>query len=182
MINFISDIVDSSRGVVDSTGDAVDKIIAISNPLAKRENESPEDYKLRLEHLERQKERNLQFKSEQQKAKKQAQLERENIKLERTKVKAELKREQRQTKLDQQQLKQEAKQARQKELAEENYQLSIINYQLSYYLSLPERIGSRPLPPVEIVDMREELNQGNRSIFGKFGLVISGNFSKICQR
>nr|MDJ0577314.1 primosomal protein N' [Xenococcaceae cyanobacterium MO_234.B1] len=34
-----------------------------------------------------------------------------------------------------------------------------------YYLSLPERIGSRPLPPVEIVDMREELNRGNRSIF-----------------
>ncbi len=36
-----------------------------------------------------------------------------------------------------------------------------------YYLSLPERIGSRPLPPVEIVDMREELNQGNRSIFSR---------------
>ncbi len=34
-----------------------------------------------------------------------------------------------------------------------------------YYLSLPERIASRPLPPVEIVDMREELNRGNRSIF-----------------
>ena len=34
-----------------------------------------------------------------------------------------------------------------------------------YYLSLPERIGSRPLPPVEIVDMREELNRGNRSVF-----------------
>ena len=37
----------------------------------------------------------------------------------------------------------------------------------TYYLSLPERIGSRPLPPVEIVDMREELNQGNRSIFSR---------------
>ncbi|GBF79236.1 primosomal protein N' [Aphanothece sacrum] len=35
----------------------------------------------------------------------------------------------------------------------------------SYYLSLPERIQSRPLPPVEIVDMRQELKQGNRSIF-----------------
>lgn len=34
-----------------------------------------------------------------------------------------------------------------------------------YYLTLPERIGSRPLPPVEIVDLREELNRGNRSIF-----------------
>ncbi|MDJ0730028.1 MAG: primosomal protein N' [Crocosphaera sp.] len=37
----------------------------------------------------------------------------------------------------------------------------------SYYLSLPERIGSRPLPPVNIVDMREELKQGNRSIFSR---------------
>jgi primosomal protein N' (replication factor Y) len=35
----------------------------------------------------------------------------------------------------------------------------------SIYLSLPERIQSRPMPPVEIVDMRQELNQGNRSIF-----------------
>ncbi|MBV6626327.1 MAG: primosomal protein N' [Rivularia sp. (in: Bacteria)] len=37
----------------------------------------------------------------------------------------------------------------------------------SYYLSLPERVNSRPLPPVEIVDMRSELQQGNRSIFSK---------------
>jgi len=37
----------------------------------------------------------------------------------------------------------------------------------SYYLSLPQRINSRPLPPVEIVDMREELQQGNRSIFSR---------------
>ncbi len=37
----------------------------------------------------------------------------------------------------------------------------------SHYLSLPERIGSRPLPPVKIVDMREELKQGNRSIFSR---------------
>ncbi|MEM9276083.1 MAG: primosomal protein N' [Cyanobacteria bacterium P01_F01_bin.143] len=36
-----------------------------------------------------------------------------------------------------------------------------------YYLSLPERIGSRSLPAVEIVDMRSELHQGNRSIFSK---------------
>ena len=34
-----------------------------------------------------------------------------------------------------------------------------------YYLSLPKRVGDRPLPPVKIVDMREELNRGNRSIF-----------------
>ena len=39
------------------------------------------------------------------------------------------------------------------------------NNQITHYLSLPKRIGSRPLPPVEIVDMREELNRGNRSIF-----------------
>ncbi|WP_414623620.1 primosomal protein N' [Calothrix sp. CCY 0018] len=37
----------------------------------------------------------------------------------------------------------------------------------SYYLPLPERVNSRPLPPVEIVDMRSELQQGNRSIFSK---------------
>ncbi|MDF5738309.1 MULTISPECIES: primosomal protein N' [unclassified Nostoc] len=37
----------------------------------------------------------------------------------------------------------------------------------SLYLSLPERINSRPLPPVEIVDMRQELQQGNRSIFSR---------------
>ncbi|MGL5873444.1 MAG: primosomal protein N' [Xenococcaceae cyanobacterium] len=36
-----------------------------------------------------------------------------------------------------------------------------------YYLSLPERIQSRPLPSVEIVDMRQELQGGNRSIFSK---------------
>ena len=34
-----------------------------------------------------------------------------------------------------------------------------------YYLSLPERIGSRPLPQVSIVDLRQELSRGNRSIF-----------------
>lgn len=37
----------------------------------------------------------------------------------------------------------------------------------SYYLSLPERIGARPLPPVEVVDMRLELHSGNRSIFSR---------------
>ncbi len=37
----------------------------------------------------------------------------------------------------------------------------------SYYLSLPERIQSRPMPPVEVVDMRQELQQGNRSIFSR---------------
>ena len=37
----------------------------------------------------------------------------------------------------------------------------------SYYLALPERIQSRPLPPVEVVDMRNELQLGNRSIFSR---------------
>lgn len=37
----------------------------------------------------------------------------------------------------------------------------------SHYLSLPERIQSRPLPPVEVIDMRQELQQGNRSIFSR---------------
>lgn len=37
----------------------------------------------------------------------------------------------------------------------------------TYYLSLPERIHSRPMPPVEVIDMRQELQQGNRSIFSR---------------
>ena len=37
----------------------------------------------------------------------------------------------------------------------------------SYYLALPERIQSRPLPPVEVIDMRNELQLGNRSIFSR---------------
>lgn len=49
--------------------------------------------------------------------------------------------------------------------------ISVNNPQLyshnSYYLSLPERIELRPLPPVSIIDMREELKQGNRSIFSR---------------
>jgi len=39
------------------------------------------------------------------------------------------------------------------------------NQQNRFYLSLPERIQARPLPPIKIVDMRQELRQGNRSIF-----------------
>jgi primosomal protein N' (replication factor Y) len=35
------------------------------------------------------------------------------------------------------------------------------------YLSLPERVNSRPLPPVEIIDMRSELQQGNKSMFSR---------------
>ena len=35
----------------------------------------------------------------------------------------------------------------------------------THYLSLPERVQARPLPPVTIVDMRRELKRGNRSVF-----------------
>ncbi|MBF2051499.1 MAG: primosomal protein N' [Leptolyngbya sp. IPPAS B-1204] len=35
------------------------------------------------------------------------------------------------------------------------------------YLSLPERIHAQPPPPIEVVDMREELRQGNRSLFSR---------------
>lgn len=34
-------------------------------------------------------------------------------------------------------------------------------------LSLPERVENRPLPPIAIVDLRQELKQGNRSIFSR---------------
>jgi primosomal protein N' (replication factor Y) (superfamily II helicase) len=35
----------------------------------------------------------------------------------------------------------------------------------SLYLSLPDRVHARPMPHLEVVDMRQELRQGNRSIF-----------------
>ncbi|MNR80451.1 Primosomal protein N' [compost metagenome] len=34
-------------------------------------------------------------------------------------------------------------------------------------LDLPGRVSGRPMPPVELVDMREELNAGNRKIFSR---------------
>ena len=37
----------------------------------------------------------------------------------------------------------------------------------SYYLELPDRVQSRPMPPVEVVDMRSELRAGNKSIFSR---------------
>lgn len=37
----------------------------------------------------------------------------------------------------------------------------------TFYLSLPQRVHNRPMPPIEVVDMRQELRQGNRSIFGR---------------
>jgi primosomal protein N' (replication factor Y) (superfamily II helicase) len=45
--------------------------------------------------------------------------------------------------------------------------LEITSTPPTHYLSLPERVYSRPLPPVEVVDMRQELQQGNRSIFSR---------------
>ena len=35
------------------------------------------------------------------------------------------------------------------------------------YLSLPERINKRDMPPVEIIDMRDEMKEGNLSIFSQ---------------
>ncbi|MBL1175949.1 MAG: primosomal protein N' [Pantanalinema sp. GBBB05] len=46
-------------------------------------------------------------------------------------------------------------------------QLSSPSSPPSLYLSLPTRVHARSLPAVEIVDMRQELHQGNRSIFSR---------------
>ncbi|MEM1426102.1 MAG: primosomal protein N', partial [Cyanobacteria bacterium P01_H01_bin.130] len=35
------------------------------------------------------------------------------------------------------------------------------------YLSLPKRVNNQPLPPISVVDMREELKDGHRSIFSR---------------
>lgn len=35
------------------------------------------------------------------------------------------------------------------------------------YLTLPERVHARPLPTIEVVDMRQELHENNRSIFSR---------------
>lgn len=37
----------------------------------------------------------------------------------------------------------------------------------SLYLSLPTRVHDRPLPQIDLVDMRRELHEGNRSIFSR---------------
>ncbi|WP_448570590.1 primosomal protein N' [Trichothermofontia sp.] len=36
-----------------------------------------------------------------------------------------------------------------------------------HYLSLPDRIQARPMPAIEVIDMRQELAAGNRSIFSR---------------
>ncbi|MEB3339920.1 primosomal protein N' [Okeania sp.] len=47
----------------------------------------------------------------------------------------------------------------------ENVDETVSHKPKTYYLSLPERIHSRPMPPVEIVDMRQQLRLGNRTMF-----------------
>ena len=37
----------------------------------------------------------------------------------------------------------------------------------SLYLSLPKRVYDRPMPPIEVVDMRQELRERNGSIFSR---------------
>ena len=36
-----------------------------------------------------------------------------------------------------------------------------------HYLPLPQRVHARPLPPIELIDMRKELHEGNRTIFSR---------------
>ncbi|GGD65056.1 primosomal protein N' [Paenibacillus nasutitermitis] len=38
---------------------------------------------------------------------------------------------------------------------------------ISGLLPMPDRVGGRPMPPVRLVDMREELREGNRSMFSR---------------
>jgi primosomal protein N' (replication factor Y) (superfamily II helicase) len=45
--------------------------------------------------------------------------------------------------------------------------LAAAEYPNWHYLSLPERVTGRDLPTVDVVDMREELKGGNRSIFSQ---------------
>jgi len=46
-------------------------------------------------------------------------------------------------------------------------------------IELPERIGQRKLPPVQVVDMRTELKSGNRGIFSR---VLKGALSQTLDR
>jgi primosomal protein N' (replication factor Y) (superfamily II helicase) len=50
-------------------------------------------------------------------------------------------------------------------LASQTRRESPLQNETVFYLSLPERIASRPLPQVSIIDLRQELSRGNRSIF-----------------
>ncbi|MCT7948952.1 primosomal protein N' [Ancylothrix sp. C2] len=53
------------------------------------------------------------------------------------------------------------------EIAPQNSQPSPTPSPNTYYLSLPQRVHARPLPPISIIDMREQLRDGNRSIFSR---------------
>ena len=52
----------------------------------------------------------------------------------------------------------------------------------TFYLSLPNRIHSRPLPPIEIVDMRREFLEGHRSIFSRSLLNALGQLKQTGQQ
>ena len=58
-----------------------------------------------------------------------------------------------------------------------SYYLSQKNY--FKYLSLPERINKRDMPPVEIIDMRDEMKEGNLSIFSQ---KLKNNIEKALKR
>jgi primosomal protein N' (replication factor Y) (superfamily II helicase) len=45
--------------------------------------------------------------------------------------------------------------------------LEIPNSPSVQYLTLPDRIGNKPMPPITVVDMREELQAGNWSMFSR---------------
>ncbi|MBD2018921.1 primosomal protein N', partial [Leptolyngbya sp. FACHB-36] len=51
--------------------------------------------------------------------------------------------------------------------SEEPCQNSEFRIQNSKFLSLPTRIQARPMPPIELVDMRQELRAGNSSMFSR---------------
>lgn len=53
------------------------------------------------------------------------------------------------------------------EIPLKNSQISATPPPNTYYLSLPQRVHARPLPPISIIDMRQQLRDGNRSIFSR---------------
>lgn len=53
------------------------------------------------------------------------------------------------------------------EITEKNDPLFNKGEKKNHYLNLPERIGGSTLPTIEIVDLRRELQEGNRSIFSR---------------
>ncbi len=45
--------------------------------------------------------------------------------------------------------------------------LSVQKEDQAQYVSLPRRVQARPMPPIAVADMRQELQQGNRSMFSQ---------------